>query len=229
MYRIVNGNAKHETVWEGVNPIDCIITEPPSNKGIIYGGVEEKISDSLPPDEYSWLAVCTFQHLAKLAKKNCSLWIVLPLNSPYFISAWVANVKYSGWVFQQEFVWAFEPVKKETKDTPIGHKLLLLFKREGGSLKTNKLPSTVISITGGVDKRHPNPLPVELACECLTHCPPEGVTVVDPFCGIGATGVAAVYNGLEFTGVDLSKKYVDLAQKRIKLAIDTDFDSEFDD
>ena len=36
---------------------------------------------------------------------------------------------------------------------------------------------------------------------------PEGSKVLDPFCGSGTTGVAAVQNNREFVGIDLSEHY----------------------
>ncbi len=46
--------------------------------------------------------------------------------------------------------------------------------------------------------------------------PPDGV-VLDPFCGSGSTGIAAVLEGFNFVGVDLDEddKFCDIARKRI--------------
>ena len=43
---------------------------------------------------------------------------------------------------------------------------------------------------------------------------PEGSKVLDPFCGSGTTGVAAVQNNRDFVGIDLSKHYTDIATRR---------------
>jgi site-specific DNA-methyltransferase (adenine-specific) len=46
-------------------------------------------------------------------------------------------------------------------------------------------------------------------------CPPGGV-VLDPFCGSGSTGVAAVEEGMGFVGVDRNERWVsDIAQHRL--------------
>jgi site-specific DNA-methyltransferase (adenine-specific) len=44
--------------------------------------------------------------------------------------------------------------------------------------------------------------------------PPGGV-VLDPFMGSGSTGCAAVREGFDFVGIDLTPEYVAIAQKRI--------------
>lgn len=49
----------------------------------------------------------------------------------------------------------------------------------------------------------------------LACCPPEGV-VLDPFCGTGTTGVAALLLGRRFIGIELSDKYLPIATTRLQ-------------
>jgi site-specific DNA-methyltransferase (adenine-specific) len=44
---------------------------------------------------------------------------------------------------------------------------------------------------------------------------PPGGTVLDPFMGSGSTGCAAVLEGFDFVGIDITPEYVAIAQKRI--------------
>ena len=43
---------------------------------------------------------------------------------------------------------------------------------------------------------------------------PSGASVLDPFCGSGSTGVAAIRENRQFTGIDLSPEYVKIAIER---------------
>ena len=43
---------------------------------------------------------------------------------------------------------------------------------------------------------------------------PKETTVLDPFCGSGSTGVAALQENRKFVGIDLSSHYVDISTKR---------------
>ena len=43
--------------------------------------------------------------------------------------------------------------------------------------------------------------------------------VLDPFCGVGTTGVAAAHLGRDFTGIDLSREYATAARRRIQDAM----------
>lgn len=47
---------------------------------------------------------------------------------------------------------------------------------------------------------------------------PAGGVVLDPFCGSGSTGKAAVANGFEFIGIDLDEGYCEIARKRVAFA-----------
>jgi site-specific DNA-methyltransferase (adenine-specific) len=62
---------------------------------------------------------------------------------------------------------------------------------------------------------HPAPGPVELVRRCLRHgCPPRGV-VLDPFCGSGTTGVAALEMGHRFIGIDLDPTAIAIVKRRL--------------
>ena len=67
--------------------------------------------------------------------------------------------------------------------------------------------------TGAGD--HPAPMSLQLAVDCVLGGCPEGGTVLDPFVGSGTTAVAAAQNGRHCIGIDLSKKYLSIAEKRL--------------
>ncbi len=66
---------------------------------------------------------------------------------------------------------------------------------------------------------HYAPMPVELAELCIRAGCPQGGVVLDPFCGAGTTGVAAVSLGRKFIGIDLLEQHVSLAGQRIEQAL----------
>lgn len=62
---------------------------------------------------------------------------------------------------------------------------------------------------------HPTVKPIALMrylCRLVT---PPGGTVVDPWCGSGSTGVAAVQEGFGFLGFEREAQYVEIAEARI--------------
>jgi len=67
------------------------------------------------------------------------------------------------------------------------------------------------------DIDHPAPFPVELASRCIgsTDCQ----AILDPFMDSGTTGVAAVKLGRKFIGIEIERKYFDIACRRISDAL----------
>ena len=73
--------------------------------------------------------------------------------------------------------------------------------------------------TPGVRRNtHPTVKPTDLMrylCRLVT--PPGGV-VLDPFCGSGSTGKAAVLEGFQFIGIERDPQYVEIARARVAVA-----------
>lgn len=66
-----------------------------------------------------------------------------------------------------------------------------------------------------VGNHHPTVKPVELMrwlCRLVT--PPRGL-VLDPFCGSGTTGIAALAEGFSFIGCEMNPDYAEIAEARI--------------
>ena len=62
---------------------------------------------------------------------------------------------------------------------------------------------------------HPTVKPIALMrwlCKLVT---PPNALILDPFCGSGSTGVAAVQEGFRFLGIEREASYVEIARRRI--------------
>jgi site-specific DNA-methyltransferase (cytosine-N4-specific) len=58
--------------------------------------------------------------------------------------------------------------------------------------------------------------PIDIPMRCIkAGCKPGGV-VLDPFCGTGTTGIAALALGRQFTGIELSPAFAALAAERLR-------------
>jgi DNA modification methylase len=71
--------------------------------------------------------------------------------------------------------------------------------------------------------------PVELMKYLIKLVTPKGGTVLDPFCGSGSTGMAAVELGHTFIGCELDENYVAIAKRRIEAWNDKDYGNNFKD
>ncbi|MEM3105257.1 MAG: site-specific DNA-methyltransferase [Candidatus Bathyarchaeia archaeon] len=62
---------------------------------------------------------------------------------------------------------------------------------------------------------HPAPFPEELPYRCIQLYTFKDDVVLDPFCGVGTTCVAAIKTGRHFVGIDINPEYVERGKKRI--------------
>lgn len=64
------------------------------------------------------------------------------------------------------------------------------------------------------DRLHPAQKPVEVLQRLIEKTPQDAV-ILDPFCGSGTTGIAALRMGRKFIGVELDANYCDIAAQRL--------------
>lgn len=77
---------------------------------------------------------------------------------------------------------------------------------------------TIWRIAREQDKEHPVAYPVELPLRCIRASTDIHDTVLDPFCGSASTGVACAKLGRKFIGVEIERKYFDIACRRLEAA-----------
>ncbi len=66
---------------------------------------------------------------------------------------------------------------------------------------------------------HPCQYPVEMIERLVLSMTEPGGLVVDPYVGVGTTAVAAVLHGRRAAGADIKSEYLEIARKRIELAM----------
>lgn len=70
-------------------------------------------------------------------------------------------------------------------------------------------------------RTHPTEKPVALMKTYIENSSSEGDLVLDPFCGTGATGVAAQEAGRRFIGIELAPEYGEKAAERLGVSVET--------
>lgn len=63
---------------------------------------------------------------------------------------------------------------------------------------------------------HPTQKPLYLLERIILSSTEEGDLILDPFCGSGTTGVAAISNKRKFIGIDLEVDYLEISKKRLE-------------
>jgi site-specific DNA-methyltransferase (adenine-specific) len=72
--------------------------------------------------------------------------------------------------------------------------------------------------TSGAKNFHPTVKPTELMRYLVKLITPPGGTVLDPFTGSGSTGKAAILEGFDFIGIELTQDYWPIIEGRLKHA-----------
>jgi site-specific DNA-methyltransferase (adenine-specific) len=72
--------------------------------------------------------------------------------------------------------------------------------------------------TSGAKNFHPTVKPTALMRYLIKLVTPEGGVVLDPFTGSGSTGKAALLDGFQFVGVELTEEYLPIIEGRLRWA-----------
>lgn len=79
-----------------------------------------------------------------------------------------------------------------------------------------RLPTTVLKFKRKERPIHPTQKPVDLCEWLIKSYSNEGDTILDNCMGVGTTGIACMNTGRKFIGIELDKKYFDIADEKIR-------------
>lgn len=222
------------------NSIDLIVTSPPYDVDIKYGNYD----DSIPYDKYleftrSWLKRCY-----NFAKDDGRFCLNIPLDKnkggQQSVYADITTIaKEVGWKYHATIVWNEQNISRRTAwgswmsasapfvIAPV-EVIVVLYKKEWKKKREGKSDITreefiewtnAVWNFGGENRTrigHPSPFPVELPRRCIKLFSFVGDTVLDPFLGSGTTLIACLETNRIGIGVEIDKKYCNLAVKRLK-------------
>ena len=134
-------------------------------------------------------------------------WRMVPNLAPAIESA--------GMRYQNMIVW-----DKEMMGLGLGfraqHEIVLHF--TAGSPKYHDLGTANVvkaKRVGAGDREHQTQKPVDLMQRLVRVVTPPGGTVLDPFCGSGSTGVAAIAESRKFIGIERDPTHIETARVRL--------------
>lgn len=223
------------------NSVDLIITSPPYNLDIKYNSHNDQMSYQ----EYllftkEWLSRCY-----KLIKDDGRFCLNIPLDKnkggQQSIYADITTIaKKVGFNYHSTIIWNEQNISRRTAwgswlsaaapyvIAPVEVIVVLykkVWKKTSGSLKSDITKKEFMEWTNGVwtfsgesKKRvgHPTPFPVELPRRCMKLFSFVGDIILDPFMGSGSTLLACLQTDRKGIGVEIDKKYCELAKKRLE-------------
>ena len=208
--------------------IDLIVTSPPYNKGkrkvgnnqtwYAYDIDYDSYSDDLPEEEYNLWQKEIMTECFRLLKEGGSIFynhkpiyrdglVRLPLN--------LVN----DFPLRQVIIWdrGSSPDLNVNKFYPTTEWILWFSKGKpkfnGGEFANYK---EVWRMNYENNNTHPAPFPVELPMRCILSTTSEKDIVLDTFMGSGTTALACKQTNRNFIGIDISQKYCDIANERLK-------------
>lgn len=183
--------------------VDAIITDPPYGKRAARGTngfgsasnrrYQGSWDDGIPCKE-------VFDNLLRVTSGPCIIFggnyfaHLLPPSKCWLVWDKKGDIKFKNPFADCELLWTnlSKPIRKYT------------FKQQG-------------FITDSKDERlHPTQKPTELLAQIIKDfCPSPTITILDPFCGSGSTGVAARSLGHRFIGIEREAEYCKIARNRL--------------
>lgn len=215
--------------------VDVTVTSPPYNKGerdrgwLVDRVVYEGARDNKDEAEYQAEQIAVLDEVYRITRPGGSFfynhklrWVRGRLIHPY---EWISK---SRWIVRQEIIWHRRIAAniRGWRFWQVDERIYWLYKPrfEGDTIGQELNPrhalfTSVWEIPPERDPRHPNPFPIELPTRCIYSVldGQKGV-VLDPYCGIGTTLVAAKLLGCDYLGIDISEAYVAIARERLETA-----------
>ena len=220
--------------------IDLIVTSPPYNVDIKYS----TYNDQIPYEVYlefteKWLAKAY-----ELLKGDGRLCLNIPLDKnkggQQSVYADIITIaKRVGFKYHATIVWNEQNISRRTAwgswlsatapyvIAPVEMIAVLYkkrWKKTSGSGKSDISKEEFIEWTNGVwtfmgesksRVGHPAPFPLELPKRCIKLFSFVGDTVLDPFLGSGSTLIACVLTGRKGIGIEIDKRYCEIAKNRL--------------
>ncbi|SRR4030042_3004397 len=192
------------------NCINLIITDPPYGDNVAYGWNNKTIKNNENP-----LICC--QALAecyRVLKQNSSLYTFTNWKHYPFLVEFIT--RYTKFRIRHLIVW-----KKHNFGLgwAFRHQYELILVLEKGKPKYNLTNFSDVQTCSHINhnkENHPHEKPIDLIHKMIEHSSKKGDLILDPFCGSGAVCLACQQANRDFIGVELDKRYVEMARERVK-------------
>jgi site-specific DNA-methyltransferase (adenine-specific) len=196
---------------------DVCVSDPPYADETHDGARTKTVDQSLLADSFSSITFANLRDTLGLIGTVTRRWIVITCDWRH--AAKLSETPPAGVRFVRFGVWV-KPngAPQFTGDRPgPGWEAVAWMHRDGVPLKWSGGGRSSVFTEPKVSGEHPTtkPLPLLRQFVALTS---DGGPVLDPWCGSGGVGVAAVERGLAFSGCDIDAKWVALARARIDAA-----------
>lgn len=237
-YRLINGNCVEWLSKIKNNSIDLIVTDPPypvtsrGNAGNSGGMLQKDINKKGKVFKFNNIDCSEYaKEFYRILKDGSHCYIMTNhINLIKMLNTFTDlrtdeekqnNIKPYGFHFIKSLIW--NKGNKIMGQYYMSQYEYILFFRKGKGVKINNcgtsdilfIPNKKIKDDNGKNL-HDTEKPVELMQILIENSSKENNIVLDPFMGIGATGIACKHSNRRFIGIELDENYFKIAENRIK-------------
>jgi site-specific DNA-methyltransferase (adenine-specific) len=196
--------------------IDLIVTDPPYliEYKTNYRKYEHDFDTAIQNDNNPQLIIDYIKECYRILKSDSAMYIFCSFDKVDFFKQELE--KYFN--IKNMIIWVKNNWTAGDLEAQFGKQYEIIFLVNKGRKKINGTRITDvwhIDRVSGNHQQHQNQKPVELIEQCITKHSNENDLVFDGFMGSGTTGVACKNLNRRFIGVEIEKKYYDMAEKRI--------------
>ncbi len=194
--------------------VDAVVTDPPYSDATHDGARTGAIGGEHLVD-FSSISIDALRTTLGACAAITERWVVATMDWRHV--AELAKEPPGGLRFVRFGVWV-KPngAPQFTGDRPgPGWEAVAFMHRDGVKLEWNGGGRSSVFTVPKENTNHPTGKPVRLLRDFCRLFANKGSTILDPFCGSGSTGVAALAEGMNFIGIEREAKYVDIARRRI--------------
>ena len=179
---------------------DCIVSDPPYGVGLQYDGYDDTLQN------LQFLIDNALPEMRRVACRvilTCGIRNITIYPRPHWILGWFYHsTAFSPWGWN-----AWQPI--------------LVYGTDPDRRLRMRRPDAFYSQASGLNdgRPHPCPKPLSFMRKLINRvAPSRSDTILDPFCGSGTTGVAAIQLGHPFVGIEVNGDYLAIACRRIAAA-----------
>lgn len=201
---------------------DAVVTDPPYEERIQKNIGGRKRNDGSKAGERLAFAGIDNNRMSfiKQASSLCAGWFIV-FSNVEGVGRWRDDVERAGMKYRRAMIWVKPdsmPQLNGNGPANAAEAIIAAWFGAGHSSWNSggKRGVYTYSQRGGRHGGHPTEKPVRLMAEILADFTTPGQMVLDPFMGIGATGVACARMGRQFIGVEQRRGYFDIACRRIE-------------
>ena len=199
--------------------IDLIVTDPPYL--IKYKTNRRKNKDhdfcsQILNDDNEQLIIDYIRECYRILKNNTAMYMFCNCDKVDFFKQELEN---AGFKIKNMIIWVKNNWTAGDLKAQFGKQYEIIFLVNKGRKCFNGKRITDVWMfdkISGKKQLHQNQKPVDLLKQCILKHSDENDIIFDGFMGSGSTGVACIETNRKFIGVELDKKYFEIAKERIE-------------